>query len=248
MKAFFKYLWIQFKTDLRDKGNLLNYYLVPLAFYFVMGAVFSSITPLMKSTLAASMTIFAVTMGAVMGSPTALVRMRESGTLRAFKVNGISGSAVLCIQAISTFIHLFIVATLIYLITPLAYHGDVPASIPAYFGIVTVLLLANIGIGLLIGVVAPSLAYSTMLSMLVFLPSLMLSGIMFPASMLPSALRWTGRIFPATFAMQSFYGLAYHQPTDLDPLVSLIVIGALALAVFILAFWRLNSLSKTEQR
>jgi ABC-2 type transport system permease protein len=248
MKAFFNYLWIQFKIDLRDKGTLLNFYLVPLAFYFVMGAVFSSVTPLMKSTLAASMTIFAVTMGAVMGSPTALVRMRESGTLRAFKVNGISGTAVLFVQAISTFIHLFIVASLIYLITPLAFHGDVPASIPAYFGIVAAFLLANIGIGLFIGVVAPSQAYATMLSMLVFLPSLMLSGIMFPASLLPEALKWVGRVFPATFAMQSFYGLAYKLPSEIDPLISLLGICSFALIAFALSFWRLNSLSKTEGR
>lgn len=248
MKAFLKYLWIQFKIDVRDKGTLLNYYLVPLAFYFVMGAVFSSVTPLMKSTLAASMTIFAVTLGAIMGSPTALVRMRESGTLRAFKVNGISGTAVLFAQAISTFIHLFIVAGIIYLTTPLAFHGQVPASIPAYFGIVAAYLLASIGIGLFIGVIAPSQAYATMLSMLIFLPSLMLSGIMFPASLLPAALKWTGRIFPATFAMQSFYGLAYHLPAEINATASLLGICTFALIVFVFSFWRINSLSKTEQR
>lgn len=37
-------------------------------FYFVMGAVFSSINPLVMQTLAATMVIFAVTMGAVPGS------------------------------------------------------------------------------------------------------------------------------------------------------------------------------------
>ena len=76
MKAFLNYLWIQFKMDLRDRGTLLNFYLVPLVFFFVMGAVFSSVTPLMKTTLAATMTIFAITMGAVMGTPSPLVKMR----------------------------------------------------------------------------------------------------------------------------------------------------------------------------
>jgi ABC-2 type transport system permease protein len=248
MKAFLNYLWIQFKIDLRDKGTLLNFYLVPLAFYLVMGAVFSSVTPLMKTTLSASMTIFAITMGAVMGSPTVLVRMRESGTMRAFKVNGISGSAVLAVQAISTFIHLLLVSAIIYIVSPLAFHAQVPPAPLIYFGVVAVYLLACIGIGLLIGVVAPNQSFATMLSMVVFLPSLLLSGIMFPASMLPAPLLWLGRFFPATFALQSFYGLAYHSSTDIGPMLSLILMLGFSLVVFILAFWRLNNIRQNEGR
>ena len=245
MKAFLDYLWIQFKIDFRDKGTLLNFYLVPLVFYFVMGAVFSSTTPLMKTTLSASMTIFAITMGAVMGSPTTLVKMRESGTMRAFKVNGISGSAVLSVHAVSTFIHLFIVSGIIYIVSPLAFHAQMPSSAAFYFAIVSIYLLACTGIGLLIGVLAPNQSFTTMLSMLVFLPSLLLSGIMFPANMLPNALIWLGPVFPATFTLQSFYGLAYHLPTELNPALSLALVSAFGLVMYLLAFWRLNSLSKT---
>ena len=98
MKGFLKYLTIQFKIELRDKGTLLNFYLVPLVFFFVMGGVFSSIDPFMKKYLAASMTIFAITMGAVMGAPTPIIKIRESGTLRAFRVNGIPAAAVLSVH------------------------------------------------------------------------------------------------------------------------------------------------------
>ena len=247
MKAFFNYLWIQFKMDLRDRGTLLNFYLVPLVFFFVMGAVFSSITPLMKTTLAASMTIFAITMGAVMGTPSPLVKMRESGTMRAFKVNGISGTAVLTVQALSAFIHLFLVSVIIYFISPLAFHSQLPLSAGAYFAVVAVYLLACIGIGLLIGVTAPNQSTTTMLSMVVFLPSLLLSGIMFPASMLPSALLWLGRLFPATYALQSFSGLAFHISTDINALLSLALIAVFSLVMFLLAFGQLNNIRKSEK-
>lgn len=91
MKASFQHLWVQFKMDIRERGTLMTYYLVPLVFYFVMGAVFSSINPLARQTLAATMAIFAVTMGAVLGIPAPLVKMRESGVLRAYRVCGIPG-------------------------------------------------------------------------------------------------------------------------------------------------------------
>jgi ABC-2 type transport system permease protein len=247
MKAFFITLWVQFKIDLRDKGTLLNYYLVPLAFFLAMGAVFSTVTPLMKETLSATMSIFAITMGAVMGSPTALVKMRESNTLRAFKANGISPSVVLAVHAISAFVHLLIVSVIIYILTPLLFGAQYPASAVGYFGCIIVYLLACIGLGMLIGVVAPSHSFATMLSMIVFLPSLLFSGIMFPASMLPGGLHWLGYALPAMYSLQSFYGIAYQMPADIRPAISLGADSLFALLTFAVAVWRLNSMRKTEQ-
>jgi ABC-2 type transport system permease protein len=247
MKAFFYYLWIQLKMDLRDKGTLLNFYLVPLVFFFVMGAVFSSINPLMKATLAASMTIFSVTMGAVTGSPAPIVKMRESGTLRAFKVNGIPGAAVLSVQAISAFLHLLLVSVIIYVASPLAFHSDTPKVPWLYFAVLVVFLFASIGIGLLIGVAARGQSVATMLSMIVFMPSLLLSGIMFPANMLPKMFLWAGRIFPATHALQSFFGLAYQTETNLNAVLSLGIVAGIGLLMYGTAIWQFNNIRKREQ-
>lgn len=247
MSAFLKYLWIQLKMDLREKGTLLNFYLVPLLFFFVMGSVFSSINPLMKTTLAASMTIFSITMGAVMGSPAPIVKMRESGTLRAFEVNGIPGTAVLAVQAISAFIHLFIVSLIIYTVSPIAFNSAVPQNPMLYFCVLILFLFASIGIGMLIGVIARNQSFATMLSMVIFLPSLLLSGIMFPADMLPKTFVWLGRIFPATYALQAFYGLAYHTDADLNGGLSLAAIAGIGLLVFVLAVFRFRSVRKSER-
>ena len=45
-----------------------------------------------------------------MGTPTPLVQMRESGIIRAFRVNGIPGAATLAVSALSAFLHLLIVS------------------------------------------------------------------------------------------------------------------------------------------
>ncbi len=247
MKAFFKYLEIQFKMDLRDRGTLMTYYLVPLLFFLVIGLVFSSVNPLIKPTLAASMTIFAITMGAVMGTPVPIVKARESGTLRAFKVNGIPNTAVLAIQALSAFIHLFIVSVLIYLISPPLLHSTVPKSPTLYFAILAVFLIASIGIGLAIGAFARNQSMASMLSMIVFFPAVMLSGIMFPTSMLPEGFRWLGRVFPATHAMQAFTGFAYRIKTDFSPNIALGVLAGMALLVIALAVWRFDSIRQSER-
>lgn len=246
MKAFFTYLWIQFKMDLRNKGILLTFYFTPLVFFLVTGSVFTSTSPLMKATLAASMTIYSATMGAIIGAPTPLVNMRESGTMRAYKVNGIPGVATLFVSAVSAFIHLFIVSVIIYAVSPAAFHSDLPRSPGLYFAVLAVFLFASVGVGMLIGVFAQGHTFATMLSMIVFLPSLLLSGIMFPTSMLPGALAWAGRIFPATYALQSFYGYAYHMETDINAGLSLCIIAGIGLFAFFLAAWRLDRVSKSE--
>ena len=133
MNAFLKHLWVQFKMDIRERGTLMTYYLIPLVFYFVMGAVFSSINPLSRQTLAATMVIFAVTMGAVLGIPVPIVKMRESGVLRAYRVCGIPGWAVLCIQSVSAFLHLLVVSIIIFVTAPLFFGASYPQSFPAYF-------------------------------------------------------------------------------------------------------------------
>lgn len=244
MKAFLNHLRIQFVMDLRERGTLLTIYIVPLVFYAVMGAVFSSINPEAKHTLAASMAIFAVTMGAVLGMPAPLVKMRETGVLRAYDVSGIPGWAVLLVSAVSALVHLLIVALIIYLSAPVLFGASLPVNALAWFATLAALLFASISIGLLLGIAAKSQASATMFSQVVFLPSLLLGGLMFPASMLPKALMWVGRVYPATHAMQAFTTWAYGLPGDIPPAVSLAVIAAIGVVILGLAVLRFNKLRK----
>mgnify|MGYP000365609631 FL=1 len=243
MKAFITHLGIQLRLDFRNRGTLLVYYIIPLVFYVVMGAVFSSILPDAKQTLGAAMTIFGITMGAVLGLPPALVEMRESGTLRAYRVNGVPGWAVLSAKALSACLNLIAISAIIALSAPLLFGAGFPGHIGAYCVTVFLLVLASIAIGLLIGSVAKNQSTTTILSQAVFLPSLLLSGIMFPASLLPEPLQWAGRIFPASHAMQSFSAWAFGPgPFPAAATGVILGIGVLGAAV---ALWRFRRISRS---
>lgn len=245
MNAFFKHLWIQLKMDIRERGTLMTYYLVPLVFYFVMGAVFSSINPLAKQTLAATMVIFAVTMGAVLGIPAPVVKMRESGVLRAYRVCGIPGWAVLFIQSISAFLHLLVVSIIIFVTAPCFFGASYPNSYSAYFLSLFILLFASIALGLLIGVAARSQSIAMMFSQAIFLPTVMLSGIMFPASMLPVPLRVFGRLLPATYIMQSFSGTSFKLPVDINAVLSLLITAGIGVAAVCVTAARFRTVEKS---
>jgi ABC-2 type transport system permease protein len=244
MKAFFNHLRIQFVMDFREKSTLLTIYLVPLVFYAVMGAVFSSINPDSRRTLAASMAIFAITMGAVIGIPGPLVKLRESGVLRAYDVNGIPGWAVLLASAVSSLMHLLITSLIIVVTAPVFFGAMLPVNYVGFAVTLAAILFASISVGLLLGVLAKNQASVMMYSQSVFLPSLLLGGLMFPASMLPKALMWVGRVLPASHAMQAFTTWAYGLPGDISPTVSVAVIVGIGAVVFALAAVRFNQLRK----
>lgn len=56
----------------------------------------------------------------------------------------------------------------------------------------------GVSMGALIGLAVKDQAKTSMFSILVFLPSILLSGIMLPAELVPKALAVTGKLFPAS--------------------------------------------------
>jgi len=244
MKAFLTHLKLQFIMDFREKGTLLTFYLVPLVFYAVMGAVFSSINPASKQTLTASMSIFAITMGAVIGMPAPLVKMREAGVLRAYRVSGIPNWALLLTQSVSAALHLLVVSAVILLTAPLFFGASLPINYGAYLLTLLAVLFSSIAIGLLIGITGRNHAMATMLSQAVFLPSLLLGGLMFPTNLLPEALQWVGKIFPATHGMEAFLTGTYGMEGNVGAAASIALTACIGVAVLILALAHFRKTSR----
>lgn len=202
MSAFIYGLILRIKLDFRNRGILLTYYVIPLLFFAFMGAIFSSITPDSKTTLIQALTIFGVSMGAFLGTPLPLVELYGSEIKKAFKVGGIP----MWIPAINNFIsalfNLLVVSVIIYFVAPIAFGATVPPNAFNYFVSLTIFIMVSLAIGTVLGLLVKSQSKLTMFAQIIFLPSLMLSGIMFPASMLPTVIESAGKIFPATMGFK----------------------------------------------
>lgn len=203
MNAFLYGILIQWKLDLRNKEILLTYYVVPLVFFAFMGGIFTSINPIAKETLIQSMMVFGVSMGAFLGTPTPLVEVFTTDIKKAYRVGGIPLWTVVANNIISAFIHLSIMSLVIFLAAPIIYKAVVPTNLFVFFTAQSIFILACVFIGTVLGLFAKSATKLTMLSQLLFLPSVMVGGIMFPASMLPSVLQTVGMIFPATWGFKA---------------------------------------------
>jgi len=72
-------------------------------------------------------------------------------------------------------------------------------------------------------------------SQLVFVPSMLLGGLMLPYSMLPEAAGKVAQLLPATHAMNAFNGLSMGSAADFSPWGSVIVLALSGLLAFALA-------------
>lgn len=199
MNGFLYGIALQWKLDLRSRTMLITCYAVPLLFFAVMGGIFTSVMPESRETLIQSMSVFTVTMGALIGLPPSLAEIYRSDVKNAYQANGVPLSSGLFLTNISAFVHLLIMSFLLYTIAPVAFDAKIPAHPETYFVGLIGLIAVSLSIASIIGLAVKDTANTSMFSILLFLPSTMLSGIMFPGDMLPKALAMAGKLFPATW-------------------------------------------------
>lgn len=231
MSAFLFGVALQWKLDLRNKGILLTYYIVPLVFFAFMSGIFSSVNPAAKETLIQSMTIFGVTMGAILGASAPLVELYGSEIKKAYKMGGIPLWAATANNYISAFIHLFLMSLIIFFLAPIFFDASVPVELGVYFVSLAIFILASLGIGTVLGLLVKSTSRLTIVAQFVFLPSVMLGGIMFPAELLPKAFTSASVVFPATWGFKqmtsSVLNVRFILPLLVILCISGIVIGIL---------------------
>ena len=85
MGAFLYGVSLQWKLDIRSKTLLITCYIVPLLFFAIMGGIFASVMPEARYTLIQSMTVFGVTMRALIGLPPSLVEIYSSDIKKVYK-------------------------------------------------------------------------------------------------------------------------------------------------------------------
>ena len=132
MNGFLYGAVLQWKLDLRSRTMLITCYAVPLIFFAIMGGIFTSIMPETTDTLIPSMTVFAVSMGALIGLPPSLAEIYRSDIKNAYQANGVPLALGLVLTNISAFVHLFIMSTILYVIAPIAFDAKIPQNPGVY--------------------------------------------------------------------------------------------------------------------
>ena len=232
MRAFLYGVFLQWKLDMRSKTLLITCYIVPLLFFAVMGGIFTSVMPQAKETLIQSMTVFGVTMGALIGLPPSLVEIYSTDIKKVYKANGVPLHLGLVLTNISAYIHLFIMSVVLYFAAPLAFNAEIPDNPGRYFISLAVFIAVSLSIASIIGLAVKDQAKTSMVSIIIFLPSILLSGIMFPIDLLPKSFQTAGKIFPASWGYRIMADYIF-QLKNLLPLTVLFVLAVFACIILL---------------
>lgn len=236
MKAFITHLMVQFRGDLRDKGILMVYYLVPLVFYVVMSSIMKLPAMNMSESLILSISIFTLSMSAFLGLPQTLVKARENGILQAFRVAGIPSWSMPLSAIIISLLHIMIVACIILLTAPFIFSASLPSNIALHLFSVALIALASEALGVLLSCFVKKQSTLPLAGQLLFMPTIMLTGIMFPMNILPEPMQMIGWILPASQGMRLIVDGVLHT----SPLLILIALIVFAFGASMIMFRRIN--------
>jgi ABC-2 type transport system permease protein len=155
----------------------------------------------------------------------AIVREREFGTLEQLLVTPINPLGLMLGKlAPYLFVGLFELAGVL---SAMRWLFDVPirGNLFFLFGMALVYLFALLALGLFISTRAQTQAQAQQMAQLLFLPSIFLSGYIFPAAGLPVVLRTIGRFLPATHMVEIMRGVVLRDagPVELMPNVLALV-------------------------
>jgi len=240
MNAFAHHFSFEFRNGLRNRSLLLLNYLFPLSFYILMGLLMTQINPLFTKTMIPAMMVFCMLSATVIGLPNPLVEAREAGIFRSYKINGVPAFSILTMPALTTMFHTIIASAIITLTAPWAFKAPLPTNWLAFILIALLSAFVGAALGSLIGVISSDTRETVLWSQLIYLPSMMLGGLMFPSHLLPAGLARLGRLLPTTYAMHAFQNLALGEEVGFDPLWSVLILLASGMLAFALAIYLFN--------
>lgn len=199
--------------------------------------------PELKSTqfLVPGLVGFILMLTAVLSTALSVVREKERGTMEQLRVSSLSPGELLVGKTIP-YLSISLVATAIILLAARVLFGVVVrGSYLDLFAVTFVYLVGALGLGLLVSSVADSQAMAFQLGAATsMLPSILLSGFIFPIRAMPAAVRALTYAVPARYFLVVLRGVILKGAGLAPYLADLAFLLIYALAVLGLAFARLT--------
>jgi ABC-2 type transport system permease protein len=169
---------------------------------------------------------------AVVSTALSIVREKEAGTMEQVRMSPIGPVPYVLGKTAPYFVVSLISSMSIVVAAILLFDMPMRGSWFVLLGIVSLFLVGALAFGLLISSIADSQQVAFQVALLTsFLPTLMLSGFIFPISSMPAFLQVVTRIVPARYFLVALRGIVLKGvgPADFWPDVVALVIYAIAI-------------------
>jgi ABC-2 type transport system permease protein len=131
-----------------------------------------------------------------------IVRERERGTLEQLIVTPVTRAGLMLGKILPFALVGYVQITVILLLGWFVFHVPMRGSILLLYATTAPFILASLALGLFISTAVKTQVQAMQLSFLVILPSVLLSGFMFPREAMPVAAQWIGGAIPLTYFLR----------------------------------------------
>jgi ABC-2 type transport system permease protein len=174
---------------------------------------------------------------------TSLVRERERGTLEQLLVTPIDPLGLM-LGKLAPYL-LVGLAEMAMTLSVMRFGFGVPirGSLIFLFTMAFVYLFALLSLGLFVSTRAQTQAEAQQMAQFFFLPSVFLSGYIFPVAGMPFILRWIGRVLPATHMIEIMRGVVLRDAGPLELLPNVLALVAISALMVTLSVRRFRKVS-----
>jgi len=180
-----------------------------------------------------------LTMTMVLFTAVAIVRERERGNMELLIATPLT-SAELMVGKVVPYVAVGLLQTgMVLALGAWFFHVPMAGSLWHVFIAASLLIVANLALGLLISTRAQSQFQAMQMTFFLFLPSILLSGFMFPFSGMPRSVQWLAELLPLTHFLRLIRGMMLRGASlwELWPdALALLVFSAVMMAGAILRF------------
>lgn len=177
-----------------------------------------------------------LTMTMVMLTSLAMTRERERGTMENLLATPVRPAEVMVGKILPYVVMGYIQLGVILGAAFILFDVPLVGSLPLLLAMIGVFIVANLGVGFTFSTIAQNQLQAMQMTFFFFLPSMLLSGFMFPFRAMPVWAQWVGELLPLTHFLRIVRGILLKGNTaaqllpELWPmLLFLLVAGSLAL-------------------
>lgn len=210
MKATFYLTWHVVRLYLRTRTFLFTMVLTPILLFLIYVNIFAAGKPEKIILFLGPVLVLMATTNGLYGLGGDLLMMREAGTLLPYQLTPVTSAQILVSRLFVDFFLTVFVGAVEVLLAVKAYGMPLRASPWDLVIIATLAALALGTLGAVIISIANSFPEASMLSQVLFLALLILSGLTLPLDNLPRFARAVANFLPTTMLVTSFNGVLVH--------------------------------------
>jgi ABC-2 type transport system permease protein len=137
----------------------------------------------------------------------AIVRERERGTLEQLSVTPIGKTSLMLGKILPFVVVGYVQMTNVLLLGWLLFDVPMRGSVLLLYTVTAAFIVANLGLGMLVSTVTRTQVQAMQAGFFFLLPSILLSGFMFPREAMPAFARWLGLLLPLTYYLEILRGI-----------------------------------------